>query len=58
MTDQRRAYLGALFGLLVVAVVIALLGTPVYAFFPIAVAAGFLVLLLVRGPDQDGDGTG
>lgn len=56
MTNQRGAYVGALVGLLVVAVMIAILGTPLYTVLPIAVAAGFLILLLARG--RDGPGVG
>jgi Flp pilus assembly protein TadB len=54
MTNQRGIYVGALVGLLVVAIVVAALGTPVYTFLPIAVAGGILVVLLVRLTDAGG----
>lgn len=49
MDQNRAALLGGLGGVLVVIVAVALIGAPVFAFFPLAVAAVFLVALIVRG---------
>ncbi|WP_157260944.1 hypothetical protein [Patulibacter minatonensis] len=49
MDQNRAALIGGLGGVIVVIVVVAVIGAPVFAFFPLVVAGLYLAALAVRG---------